>query len=68
MNKNLLRYYMALNGDTNRELAEYLKISLQSLSAKINENGSEFKQGEIAKIKKKYKLTAEEIEAIFFAQ
>jgi hypothetical protein len=58
---------MALNGDNNKKLADFLKISLQSLSAKINENGSEFKQGEIAKIKERYKLTAEEIENIFFA-
>ncbi len=67
MNKILLRYYMALNGDTNRKLADFLDLSLQSLSAKINENGSQFKQGEIAKIKERYKLTAEEIENIFFA-
>lgn len=58
---------MVLHGDGNKELAEYLGISEQSVSAKINENGTEFKQGEIAKIIERYNLTAEQIEAIFFA-
>ena len=34
---------------------------------KINENGTEFRQGEIAMIKKRYNLTAEQVTAIFFA-
>ncbi len=66
MNRNLLRYYMALNKDVNKDLAQYLGISEQSLSAKINENGTEFRQGEIAKIKTRYNLAAKEVEAIFF--
>lgn len=67
MNKELLRSIMVLHGDTNRDLAELLEISEQSVSNKMNENGSEFKQGEIAKIKTKYNLTAEQVESIFFA-
>lgn len=67
MNKNLLRYYMALNGDTNKELAAMLGCTEQSVSGKINEKGTEFKQGEIAKIRDRYHLSAEQIEAIFFA-
>ena len=55
MDKNLLRSVMILNGDTNTSLAEYLGITKQSVSNKINENGTEFKQGEIAKIKERYK-------------
>lgn len=66
MNRELLRSIMALHGETNRDLAELLHISPQSISAKINENGSEFKQGEIAKIQKHYSLTAEQIADIFF--
>ena len=67
MNKELLRYYMALHGDTNKELAALLGRTEQSVSSKINEKGTEFKQGEIAKIRDRYHLSAEQIEAIFFA-
>lgn len=68
MNKRMLRSIMVLNGDSNKELADYLGISMQSLSYKMNENKSEFKQGEIALIKARYNLDAEQVEAIFFAQ
>lgn len=63
----MLRSIMVLNGDTNKELADYLEISEASVSAKMNENKTEFKQKEIAKIRDKYNLSAEQIEAIFFA-
>ena len=66
MNKAKLRSVMTLHGDTNKDLAEYLNISEQSVSCKINENGTEFKQGEIAKIKDRYNLSPSELEAIFF--
>lgn len=58
---------MVLHGDTNKDLANYLNITEASVSNKINENGTEFKQGEIAKIKEKYDLTMEQVESIFFA-
>lgn len=67
MNKELLRSIMALHGDTNKDLAELLDITEQSVSGKINEKGTEFKQGEIAKIKDKYNLSPEMVESIFFA-
>ena len=66
MNKAKLKSLMALHGDTNKDLAELLEISEQSVSCKINENGTEFKQGEITKIKDKYNLTPAELDAIFF--
>lgn len=66
MNKTELRIVMLRNGDTNKELADYLGISEQSVSNKINESGTEFKQGEIAKIKERYNLTAEQVATIFF--
>lgn len=68
MNKALLRSVMALHGDTNKDLAIFLGISEQSVSNKINENGTEFKQGEIASIKARYKLTSEMVDDIFFKQ
>lgn len=67
MNKDLLRSVMVLHGDTNKSLAAYLGISEQSVTNKINENGTEFKKGEILKIKKRYNLTCDQVDLIFFA-
>lgn len=67
MNKALLRSIMALNGDTNATLADFLGITEQSVSNKINENGTEFKQGEISKIKARYNLESDMVDRIFFA-
>lgn len=66
MNAKLLRSLMFVYGDTNKTLAKALGISEPSLSNKINENGTEFKQGEIVIIKKRYNLTSEQIDKIFF--
>lgn len=66
MNKAKLKSVMTLHGDTNKDLAEFLDISEQSVSCKINENGTEFKQGEIAKITVRYNLSPDEVVAIFF--
>lgn len=68
MNKRLLRSIMALHGERNCDLADVLGISEQTLSAKMNENGSEFKQGEIFAITAHYNLTPEQVMDIFFAQ
>lgn len=68
MKKEMLRSIMVLHGDTNKDLADYLGISEQSVSNKINENGTEFKQGEIAKIKSRYNLTSDQVDRIFFAE
>ena len=66
MNKAILRSIMALHGNTNKDLAELLGITEQSFSCKLNENGTEFKQGEIRKIADEYNLSPEEVVAIFF--
>ena len=66
MNSKLLRSVMALYGDTNASLAQYLDISEQSVCNKINENGTEFKLNEITKIKVKYNLSADMVDKIFF--
>lgn len=67
MNGSLLKSIMVLHGDTVRALAGHLGITPQSVSDKINERGTEFRQGEIAMIKERYNLTADQVEAIFFA-
>ena len=66
MNKALFRSIMVLHNDTNKTLAEALGISERSVSDKINENGTEFKQSEIATIKKRYSLSDEQTSDIFF--
>lgn len=66
MNRSLLKSIMALHNDTVRELAEFLGITPNSVSNKINENGTEFKQGEIAMIKERYNLSADQVDEIFF--
>ena len=68
MNAKLLRSVMVLNGDTNAKLAGFLGITEQSVSNKINENGTEFKQGEIAKIKARYNMDSDMIDRIFFTE
>jgi DNA-binding transcriptional regulator YiaG len=66
MNKQLLRSIMVLHNDTNKTLAEYLGISEKSVNDKINEKGTEFKQSEIAAIRKRYSLSDEQVSVIFF--
>ena len=67
MNKNLLVSKIKLHGDRQEDLAEYIGVSPQRFSAKLNErDGAEFSQGEIKAIKEKYNLTSDEVDAIFF--
>lgn len=67
MNKELLRSIMVLYGDTNKDLADYLGITEQSVCNKINENGTEFKLREIRLMKIRYNLTSDQVDLIFFA-
>ena len=68
MNKNRLESVMKLHGDTGTSLSVYLGMARSTFSAKLNEtNGAEFTQREIAKIKEKYELDANETVEIFFA-
>lgn len=67
MNKKKLRSVMIEFGDTSKSLAEYLGISIGSLSKKMNEKSSTgFTQPEILMIKNRYGLTADQIDSIFF--
>ncbi len=65
MNRDLLIYVMSQHGDNCESLAKAFNISRQSLSRKMNENGTEFKKREIEFIKERYQLTAEKIDEIF---
>lgn len=68
MNKAKLRAMMALHGDTNKSMANYLGISEKSFSDKVNESGTEFRQSEINAIRTKYCLSDVEVVDIFFAK
>lgn len=68
MNSRKLKAVMVLNGDTVVELASILGITTQSVRNKMSErSSSEFKQGEIAIIRSRYNLTAEQVDEIFFS-
>lgn len=67
MNKPLMRAEMMKYGDSQKDLANALGISLSRLNLKIN-GGADFRQAEILFIKDRYKLKPEEIDAIFFTK
>ena len=65
------KYLQELIADYKKRISKYAKIELIELkdeSNKINENGTEFKQGEIAKIKDRYKLSPKDVDSIFFSK
>ena len=64
-NTALLKSKMVLHNDTMIALADYLGLNRQNASAKVN-GKREFKQSEIAKIIRRYKLTDREVRAIFW--
>ncbi len=65
MNKQKFKSILALNGETQKSLAEYLKMSETTLSLKIA-GRTEFSRVEIKNIKEKFNLTANELDEIFF--
>ena len=68
MNKKLYRSKMVLHGDTNATVAAALGISPQRNSAKVNgTHGADYTQQEILTLKLRWGLSAEEVDAIFFA-
>ena len=65
MNINLLRAKIRENNDTQDKLALAIGISPSNLSDKINGKSS-FRQDEIAIIKERYSLSADDVDQIFF--
>lgn len=67
MKKELLLSLIVANKDTSKGLANYLGISAQTFSRKLNSSGgSAFTLGEVRAIKKKYNLTDIELVSVFF--
>lgn len=66
---NVLKFLglMKENGDTQDTLATALGISRVTLNRKIHSrNGSSFTQPEIAAIRARYSLTAQQVDTVFF--
>ena len=67
MKRNLLYSVIVGHGDTMSTLAEAMGLPLSALSNRMH-GKVEFRQNEILFIKRRYHLTAEETERIFFAE
>jgi hypothetical protein len=68
MDKKELESFMKKNGDTQSTLASFLGITRTCFNKKLNErNGASFTQPEIMAMKRKYNLTADDVNLIFFA-
>ena len=67
VDKKKYKSKMALFGDTNKTTADALGITPQTNSSNLNNtNGADYTRGEIAILKARWNLTAEEIDEIFF--
>ena len=67
MKKNVFRSIMALHNDTQKDIADALGITEQTVSDKIN-GLSEFKAGEIKLLIARYDLTPIQVDDIFFGE
>lgn len=65
MNKNLFRAKMITNNDSVEELAKALDVTKVTLYSRLN-GTSQFSCKDVGVIKKRYNLTAEELDTIFF--
>lgn len=67
VNINLLRYFMSEHGDKQSDLANALNLPQSALSARMN-GKTDFRKLEMDIIRKRYSLSAEDMQAVFFAQ
>ena len=66
MQYNYLKAKMMEHSDTQRDLAVAIGVSLSRFNAKINRvRGADFTLRELREIKRRYDLTAAEIDTIF---
>lgn len=65
MNKNLLKYHIAKNDMSLEKFSKVLGINVSTLSRKLN-GESDFTRNEIVLIKIALKLSADDIDTIFF--
>ena len=67
MNSQLLKSRMVEFGDTQAELASAIGISASNFNDKVN-GKVPFRQNDIAAIRRRYRLSAEEVDLIFFGE
>lgn len=60
-----MKAVMAKNEDTQEKLAEFLDLPVSGVNARINDR-IDFRASEIAKIVRRYKLSADDTMDIFF--
>lgn len=68
MNTNALLAIMKLHGDRQADLAKALGLSLKCVNSKIhNRGGADFTRDEVEKIMRRYGMTAQDVEDVFFS-
>lgn len=65
MNKELFKYFQALNGDTGKSTAKALNITQTTLSSRLNGSRGDFTRAEITILKERWHLTDEQCSNIF---
>lgn len=66
MNAVELKREMLLHGDKSKDLAQHLGMAESTFSCKLYEKGASFRKSEISAIIKRYNLSAEKVQQIFF--
>ena len=67
MNSNLLKATIIKNGDTQEKLADAMGLPTSALNMRIN-GKIEFRRNEIIFIKRRYSLSSDEVDSIFFSE
>lgn len=67
MNSNLLKATIIKNGDTQEKLADAMGLPTSALNMRIN-GKIEFRRNEIIFIKRRYRLSSDEVDSIFFTE
>ena len=67
MNSNLLKATIIKNGDTQENLADAMGLPTSALNMRIN-GKIEFRRNEIIFIKRRYSLSSDEVDSIFFTE
>ena len=68
MNADLFRYHAAKNHDNQKSIAAFLGKCCTSISYKLSGKRGDFSRGDIAKLKARWKLTPQDIDAISFSE